>query len=176
MTAQERQAIHALMVRLADGERSAFSALAEALWPVLLSFSRRSLPTPEDAEDVAQDAFVKISTRLSEFDRSRDGVAWAFGIATHEILTHRTRTRRRREHVTTQLEAPSEDRPVDEALDTRRIEAAFQALVGDLSDDDRLALGLAGESSGPAPAAARKRKQRALGRLKALWRSIHGDV
>lgn len=177
MTAHERQALHALIVRLADGERSAFAELAEGLWPVLLSFTRRSLPTDEDAEDVAQEVFLRISTRLSEFDRSRDGVAWAFGIAAHEVLSHRARARRRRENAspTAGHEAASPGRPADVALDQHRVEAAFEALLGQLTDDDRESLGLSpgtGEARSPA---ARKRKQRALERLKALWRSIYGD-
>lgn len=178
MNKDERQAIHALMVRLADGERAVFRELADALWPPLLAFTGRSLGTREDAEDVAQQVFLRIASRLSEFDRTRDGVAWAFGIATHEVLTQRARLRRRREHGTPDAghDAAAPEPSAEEALDQARVEAAFSAIVGQLSEDDRRALGLLPATEALSPAAARKRKQRALDRLKALWRTIHGDA
>jgi hypothetical protein len=49
--------------------------------------------------------------------------------------------------------------------------------VGGLTHDDRVALGLAHAEPGVgAPAATlRKRRQRAPGRLRVIWRTIHGS-
>src|SRR6187455_916075 len=97
MNTAERKAIHDAMVRLSDGDRSQVRELLDALWPVLLAFVRRGVAQGQDAEDVAQETFLRICSRISDFDRSRDGLSWAFGIAKYEILTHRRRLRRRSE-------------------------------------------------------------------------------
>src|SRR5690349_3291617 len=96
MDSVRRKAIHEAMVRLSDGDRTAFDVLVDELWPVLLSFAN-GLGQRADAEDVAQEVFYKICSRISEFDRERDGASWAFGIASYEILTLRRRQQRRRE-------------------------------------------------------------------------------
>lgn len=166
-------------MRLADGDRRAFDVLLDELWPVLLSFAARGVGPGADAEDVAQEVFYRICARSADFDRTRDGVSWAFGIASYEILTHRKRMKRRREvHDETALggqvdRAASQEAALEEAELARALEQA----VGALTDEDREALGLAPGMSGAGPATpfARKRKQRALDRLRELWRSIHGD-
>lgn len=174
MTADDRQAIHDALVRLADGDRSAFHVLVDRLWPEVLAFTQRSLAHPADGEDAAQEVFLRISTRIAEFDRRRDGVSWAFGIATWEVLTQRKRRTRQRRVVNEPRERRADDEGADEVLHRRRVAAALEAVLGVLSDADRSALGL-NEGAPQLGAAARKRRQRALERLRAIWRSIHGE-
>jgi RNA polymerase sigma-70 factor (ECF subfamily) len=179
MDPTRRKAIYAAMVRLSDGDRSAFQALLDDLWPVILAFARRGVGHEQDAEDVAQEVFLRICSRISDFDRERDGLSWALGIAAYEIMTHRRRRQRRREVV----DPSGLQRHVDttasqeEAVMRQDLTAALMAAVGTLSDEDRAALGLLGEPAAiPATGAAlRKRRQRALDRLRAAWRRIHGE-
>ena len=178
MDTARRNAIHSAMVRLADGDRSALDALLDELWPVILAFARRGLDNAADAEDIAQETFFKICARISDFDPSRDGLSWAYGIASYEILTQRRRRQRRREVPAT---APLE-REVDPAtsqedalLDRERVQALERAILG-LDDADRCALGLAPDTQSPvAGATLRKRKQRALDRLRGLWRTLYDE-
>lgn len=81
MDAARRTAIHDAMVRLSDGDRAAFPVLLDQLWPVILSFVRRGVGQEADAEDIAQEVFFRICSRITDFDHSRDGLSWAFGIA-----------------------------------------------------------------------------------------------
>ena len=97
MDTARRKIIHDAMVRLSDGDRAAFDVLLDELWPVILSFAQRGVGSGADGEDIAQEVFFRICARIADFDRSRDGVSWAFGIASHEILTHRRKLQRRRE-------------------------------------------------------------------------------
>src|SRR5215475_10928006 len=97
MDAVRRKAIHDAMVRLSDGNRSAFDVLLDELWPVIVSFIERGVGPSADAEDVAQEVFYRVCSRIADFDPSRDGLSWAFGIASYEIMTHRKRAQRRRE-------------------------------------------------------------------------------
>ncbi len=180
MDTARRKTIHDAMVRLSDGDRSAFDVLLDELWPVVLSFAERGVGRGADAEDVAQEVFYRICSKIADFDRNRDGLSWAFGIASYEIMTHRKRRLRRREvHDETALftEAARGDSQ-EEMLIERELRVAFAQAAGALTDEDRVVLGLVPSAVGPGPAspAFRKRKQRALDRLRGLWRSIHGDA
>jgi RNA polymerase sigma-70 factor, ECF subfamily len=179
MDAARRKAIHDGMVRLADGDRSAFGVLVDELWPVILSFAERGVGKGPDAEDVAQEVFYRISARITDFDRTRDGLSWAFGIASFEIKTARQKRKRRREIYDDSTFASEADpaESQESLLLDRELVIAFEHAVGALTEDDRRALGLAAECEVPVvmSATVRKRKQRALDRLKNIWRSIHGE-
>jgi RNA polymerase sigma-70 factor (ECF subfamily) len=175
-----RKLIHDALVRLSDGDRSAMGLLVQELWPVVLSFAERGLAQSADAEDVAQEVFLKLCSRISDFDRDRDGLSWAFAIASYEIMTVRRRHQRRRETasvsdpaVTSRAhDAPSQE----EAAIQAELHALVLAAAGTLSDADRLTLGFVdGRGDGASNIALRKRKQRALDRLRAVWRKLDGD-
>ncbi len=174
MTPQRRQAIHQAMVQLSDGDRSAFPVLLDELWPVLLAFAVRGAGAV-DGEDVAQEAFYRLCAHISSFDRARDGLSWAFSICAREILTHHRRAARRRE-----VAAEASADPVDasaspeERLLREELLQALASAVGELSEDDRHAIVGAVDTSTP-PATQRKRRQRALERLRAVWRTLHGE-
>jgi RNA polymerase sigma-70 factor (ECF subfamily) len=177
MDAARRKAIHHAMVRLSDGDRTAFDVLLDDLWPVILSFAERGVGRGADAEDIAQEVFYKVCARIAEFDRSRDGLSWAFGIASYEIMTHRRRLQRRREvldeaSVAGQLDGAASQ---EEQLLAREIALAFEQAVGSLTEEDRVSLGLVDGTPDAAGATLRKRKQRALDRLRGIWRHIHGE-
>jgi RNA polymerase sigma-70 factor (ECF subfamily) len=179
MDAVRRKAIHDAMVRLSDGDRSAFDVLLDELWPVILSFAKRGVGGTADAEDIAQEVFSKICSRIADFDRGRDGLSWAFKIGSYEILTHRKRVRRRREvHDEQTLERePHDAASQDLLLEQREVAVAFETALGGLTEEERVTLGLVPPvaTSGPASPALRKRKQRALERLRRIWRGIYAE-
>jgi RNA polymerase sigma-70 factor (ECF subfamily) len=178
MEPTQRKSIHEAMVRLSDGDRSAFPVLVDDLWPVILAFARRGVGHQQDAEDIAQEVFVRICSRIADFDRARDGVAWALGIAAYEILTVRRRQQRRREQGGLFLDHYANDAATPEdSLIRQELAAAVTHAIGQLSNADRVSLGLVAEPAaviveGPT---LRKRRQRALDRLRAVWRNLHGE-
>jgi RNA polymerase sigma-70 factor, ECF subfamily len=178
MDAARRKAIHEAMVQLCDGDRAAVDLLVDQLWPVIFSFAQRSLGGQvADAEDIAQEVFYRICARISDFDRTRDGLSWAFGIASYEIMTQRRRSQRRREV------ARHDDLPTfvdgsasqEDQLMAREIQHAFAQVVGALTEEDRAALGLDRDAAAVGGARLRKRKQRALERLRGIWRQVYGE-
>jgi RNA polymerase sigma-70 factor, ECF subfamily len=178
MDAARRKTIHEAMLRLADGERSAMNVLVNDLWPVVLTFAERGLRHEQDAEDVAQEVFLRICSRISDFDPRRDGLSWAFGIASYEIMTQRRRRNRRKElSVARELDAHVDlsDSQEEVAIRSELVEAMAQA-VGELSDEDKRTLGLDVATAADLPAATlRKRRQRALDRLRLAWRRLYGE-
>jgi RNA polymerase sigma-70 factor, ECF subfamily len=178
MDLEGRKAIQGAILRLADGDRTAMPDLVEQLWPVLLSYAERGLRDAQAAEDVAQEVLFRISSRISELDRTRDPLSWAFGIATFEIMTQRKRRQRRRETLVGDAmpDSPAAAQSVEDAVIQAEVQAALSEALGQLSPDDVEQLGLNGPTRlGPATPAMRKRRQRALDRLRTIWRNIYGQ-
>jgi len=179
MDPARRSLINRALLRLADGDRSSFNILMDELWPVLLSFASRLIAERADAEDVAQETLIKVSSRIADYDRTRDGLTWVYAIAAYEIRTARRKQYRRRELATAEdIErfngpAPSTE---DVYLD-REIQRALNDALGTLGESDREALGLI-ELDAPAgevtAATVRKRRQRAVTKLRALWSQLYG--
>lgn len=176
MDAERRGRIQAWMIQFADGDRAAFQPLFDALWPVVLSFAARAVPSQADAEDAAQMTMLKVFSRIADFDRARDGLSWVLGIAGFEVMTLRKQRARRRESGPAALNGVPHDDGDAEALVMREeLRQAVLELVGELPDRDRAALAyaLAGQAP-PADETSRKRRFRALERLRAAWRRAHG--
>jgi RNA polymerase sigma factor (sigma-70 family) len=174
----DRAALQEELTALAGGDRTAFDPLFRRLWPLLRGFARRFLPT-HDADDAAQEALLRVFRRASEFDSSRDALAWILGIAAWQIRTHRTKARRRREDISDaapEREDPAAS-PEDQAAARERARRLARAL-GELSPADAVTLiaYARGERPDLPGATFRKRVERALTRLKRVtrWR-IHHD-
>ncbi len=173
MNAAERNRLHASMVRFADGERAAFRQVFDGLWPLCLSLATRSLADRADAEDTAQRSILKVFDRIVDFDRERNGVSWALTITAYEILTTRKQRSRRREDAR-EFEREDERPGADVQLVEHELLENVRALIGELSERDREALHaiLSGEKA--TGENERKRRFRAVERLRAAWRKAHG--
>jgi RNA polymerase sigma-70 factor (ECF subfamily) len=178
MNDSERGRINKALIRLADGDRDAFDIVFDGLWPPVLAFVSRALPDHPDREDVAQRTLLKVFARISDLDTNRDGVSWVFGIASFEIKTLRRQLQRRREtNAADSLEHMEVTTSSSEDLVIRAdLRAALADILVHLSEADREAL-LGAEddihTGRVTPAARRKRRQRALDRLRALWSKRH---
>jgi RNA polymerase sigma factor (sigma-70 family) len=163
------------MVRFADGERDAFRAVFDGLWPVLLAFARGMGLDEAEAEDAAQRALLKAFSRIADLDRDRDGVTWAVTIAGYEVLTSRKQRTRRRE-AAAEVSDVGDERPDPEQLAvTDDLRRAVRHAVGELDERDQLALAELLDDVGITPGeTARKRRFRALQRLRDLWRRAYG--
>jgi len=168
------------MTRLADGDRAAVPAVFRAVWPLVRRFAERALGerARADADDVAQQALLKVFSRAASFDSGRDALPWILSIVAWECRTLRTRARRRREVGEAALSALACGSVTpEEAAVERDLAAAAAAVLGELSPIDQEAVRalVAGtRPDGVAPATFRKRLERALGRLRLLWRTRHG--
>ncbi len=170
----DQQELSSLLVRLAEGERSAFSRLFELTWPRIYGVCL-SLLNEQDAGDAAQSAMEKILTRASEYDRTRPAAPWVLAIAAWECRTLRARARRRREVSDDELPRVQAEALAEDELIRRQLESAAVGVLQELSPTDRAALVAAfweGAQSAAAPAA-RKQRQRALERLRVAFRRLY---
>jgi RNA polymerase sigma-70 factor (ECF subfamily) len=176
MHADARARLQHALAALAGGERGAFDDVFALSWPVLRALATRLLGDDAEAEDAAQRALMKLFSRASCFDPERDALPWVATFAINEVRTVRARRRRR---ATTPLRLDQDDVPTVEGPETQLMRAELCAalldIVGTLTRADRVALGLeSAVECAIAGATARKRKQRALARLRTAWRRIHG--
>jgi RNA polymerase sigma factor (sigma-70 family) len=173
MNSAERQELSIMMARLAEGDREAFAAVFARLWPELRRFAGLSLRESAEADDVAQRALLSIMARAHDYDRERDALAWAIGIATWECRSARRRAYRRRETAAVPELASPMSSPEEAYLEADLRHAVSEVLAG-LTASEQAAL-LEGGDGSLAPATRRKRRQRALVRLREAWAKIHGE-
>ena len=172
--------LDALMARLADGDRSAFTQVFALLWPATERLCQSLLHNPADAADAAQEAMQKILERApSDYDRERPALPWALALAGWECRTLLRKRQRRREAPEATSPEPASEHPEQQFVQRDLSRAALEAL-GELSDLDRDALfeaywdHAAGDAASELPATLRKRRQRALARLRDAFRRLYG--
>lgn len=176
MDAEARAALGAAVARLAGGDRSAQVPIFRAVWPVLCEFCRRMLRDTADAEDAAQRALVRVFEQAIDYDLERDALTWAVQLALWECRSQlRRRTRAREKELDAEALRVIDARPPPDAVAERlELDLALVAALASLPDADRRALVEAVQEN-VAPATWRKRRERALSRLRIVWRSVHGS-
>lgn len=175
-----RAEIQASMVLYADGHRDAFQPLFQRLWPLVYEFTRRALAGAADAEDAAQSALLKVSSRVADFDRERDALGWVLGIAYYEVLTLRRKRQRRREDHKDTLDAASQGVSGEDTVIAKELFQALETSLSQLPAPDReLLLAVVhddGTRDDVKSSTTRKRKQRARERLRTVWRRLYGSL
>jgi RNA polymerase sigma-70 factor (ECF subfamily) len=174
--AAQRTQLNAAMTRLQRGERAAADEVFARLWPVLRAFAARWLAGSAQAEDVAQQALLKVFSQAADFDVSRDALTWALEVAVWECKSERQRVARSRADGWSDAadRAPSPSTPEGEVESAELTRALGEAVAG-LPEADRAEVLRVVRDEAAGDAAARKRRQRALERLKRLWRTLHGE-
>jgi RNA polymerase sigma-70 factor (ECF subfamily) len=173
--AARRNQLNQAMARLARGDRAAADEVFAALWPVLKAFAGRWLSGSPQAEDVAQQALLKVFRQAPSFDTSKDALTWALEVTVWECRTERKRVARSRARDGEAHEVPAPTTP-ERALEEAELARALEEAMAGLSERDREEVARVVREEAAGDAASRKRRQRALERLRALWRTLHGDA
>ena len=137
--------ISLLLARVAGGDRKAFADLYEATAPKLYGIVLRILRRRDEADEVAQDVYVKIWQRAGDFDPARASpITWMATIARNRALDEVRRAR-----VDTVSDEIALDRAADPGrsalaeveadADMRQLETCLAALDGDRGSMVRLA-------------------------------------
>jgi RNA polymerase sigma-70 factor (ECF subfamily) len=134
-----------LIRNVLDGQTEQFRPLVNRHGQVVQQFVAHIIPSPEDAEEVTQDALVKAFQSLHRFDAERASFrTWLLRIAYHTALK-RLRHESRKRWVRTEI-GPEElhDLDTDELLNdtTNQRIALLQQAVSQLAPDDQMLLSL----------------------------------
>ncbi len=159
------------MQRYAEGDDSAFAVLYDHLAPRLLPYLRRRVQDDALAEDLLQQAFLRLHRARGSFSPGASVVPWAFAIA-RRVLLDGLRTRRRHPEapLASARETPAPDDPerrVSLMQDVRRLQHGLAALPDAWRDAfelvrlDGLALADAASVLGTTAAAVKMRAHRA---------------
>lgn len=119
---QAREATHELIRRAQAGEETAFAELLRGHQRRAWRVARNMLPSDEDAEDVTQEAFMRVFRSLERFDFQHDFSTWLYRIVTNlaiDLLRKRrpaVSTTRPLDDEETEMEPvdPRDARPSDE--------------------------------------------------------------
>ena len=100
---------------LQANDPAAYEALVEAFAEPIYRLAYRIVHSPEDAEDVLQETFLKAYLHIHKF-QGRSGLkTWLYRIATHEALAVLRRRKRKIDAATVPIEMdsnPEEERPL----------------------------------------------------------------
>jgi RNA polymerase sigma-70 factor (ECF subfamily) len=109
-----------LLVRLRDGERAAFAPLVKRYERELFGYLRRYLGDDDLADDVFQNTFVQVFSKIRQYEPGRAAKPWLYAIATNQAIDAlRRRNRRSADRPAETVSAPDEDgeaRPLFELL------------------------------------------------------------
>ena len=81
-----------LVIECKDGERKAQKALFDALAPKMMAVCLRYMGKREDAEDVLQEGFVTLFTKLESYQGTGSFEGWARKIFVNTALMHLRKT------------------------------------------------------------------------------------
>ncbi|MDZ4773241.1 MAG: sigma-70 family RNA polymerase sigma factor [Planctomycetota bacterium] len=122
LEAREIALDHALIRRAQTGDEHAFSDLVTRHQQRAWRVARNLVPTDEDAQDLAQEAFVRVFKSIASFDFDHAFTTWLYRIVTNLAIDH---LRRRRP--VTSTTAGEDDEAGFDIVDTR-IAGPSQAL------------------------------------------------
>jgi RNA polymerase sigma-70 factor (ECF subfamily) len=121
-----------LIVRARAGDTQAWGDLYREYAPAIFRFSRRALPSKEDAEDATMEIFMKLRDKLSQYDPTRSFTAWLYKVAANHCwdLLRRRRARHDKDMEDVDdlpLEAP-EPNQLERLIEERTSEEVRKAL------------------------------------------------
>jgi RNA polymerase sigma-70 factor (ECF subfamily) len=122
-----------LIERCRQGDPDAFEPIVERYQRLLFTVALRMLGNHDEANDAAQNAFVKAYEKLDTFDASRRFFSWIYRILLNECLNVR-RDRHPHEQLTPEL--ATVDSPVEQLENAER-RRRVQAAVRDLPHEQR---------------------------------------
>ncbi len=144
---QDRDDDVRLMLAFAAGDEAAFAALFERWSRPLLRYLERLVREAAVAEELVQEAFVRIHRARESYRPEARFSTWLYRIATHLAWNELRRPRRRVPHESVDgeesapLAAPGV--PVDELVHARRVSAEVEGALAALPERQRAALWLA---------------------------------
>jgi len=127
MTTADSDALdRADMERLARGQDAALSDLMERHAPGIFRFLCRMLANEDDANDLAQEAFVRVYQHRAGFKRGVKFTPWLYTIAAN-LARNQIRWRTRHPNVSLEAEASDGAPPLREALPATTITPSQEA-------------------------------------------------
>lgn len=131
-----------LMARVAGGDRAAYAALVDWHLDRVLAVAQRVLGSRSDAEDVAQEVFLRVWTRAAEWQPGRARLStWLYRV-TVNLCIDRQRRRPAHREIEDAVELPDPAAGAEEALAARQRQLLVEQAVAELPERQRSAVAL----------------------------------
>jgi RNA polymerase sigma-70 factor (ECF subfamily) len=136
------QQAQALMVALGKGERAALARLIALFGPGVQRYAAQNLRQPQEAEDVAQEVFLRIWAQARRYDPARGAVStWIYKIAVNLCIDRNRRGGLRRFLGLEAAPEVADDAPgPEEVTGARRRLARTREALATLPDRQRQAI------------------------------------
>lgn len=125
--------------RILDGDESQYKVLIDKYKSYAFTLALNVLNSQEDAEEVAQDSFIKAFKSLSKFNRQSKFSTWFYRIVTNTAITRRRKNRIVGEDIDKARSLGFDAKSTLESEDKQKFVRQGMAL---LSDQDRLVVSL----------------------------------
>jgi len=122
----------ALMLRVREGDRSAFETLVEKYKQPVVNLVARTIGDLTEAEDVAQHVFVQVYKSAHRYEVTAKFSTWLFTIARNLSLNEIRRRSRHRADSLDETFSDDDEHPMRQAPDTRSFGPTDQLLQGEL--------------------------------------------
>lgn len=135
----EREKDEDLMTRLASGEKSCLAELIHRHQEKAMRLAYRVLGNWADAEDIAQQAFIRVFRSAGKFGGKSTFSTWFYRIIVNLCIDHRRRHKRRLVPLEVIEDQPSND-PDSDNLAKQEIAGAVRRAVHKLPERQRIAV------------------------------------
>jgi RNA polymerase sigma-70 factor (ECF subfamily) len=135
-----------IIKRVLSGEAEAFEPLVEANQALVYNLALKMLANPEDAYDMAQEAFLKAFRSLSGFKMQSSFSSWLYRITANICLDFLRKNKRRQETPLAVSDGEDEERELElpdyryspeTELERKELRAALDRAVAALSAEQR---------------------------------------
>ncbi len=143
MTSQQRMAEAEFIARARDGDDLAFQKVVEAFQGPVFNLCYRMLGNAQEAEDAAQETFLKAYRNLRRYDPDRKFVNWILSIASNHCVD---RLRRRRLQLISldewlpRFESPAPNPGPEETMANHEFQDDVREILEQLGATDRAAI------------------------------------
>lgn len=117
------------ITKIKDGDREAFTFLYKRYWPKVYNFTNLYILSPDAAEEVVQDVFIKLWENRADLDEEKNFDGYLFIITRNLIFNRSRQDFNRMLYQTTLFEAIEEPTSVEEELETADLRRHINALI-----------------------------------------------
>lgn len=129
-----------LVAQVQAGSDAAFDELMQRYTRPVVNFAYRMLVNADDADDVAQEVFVRVYRNIGAYRPRTKFSTWLFALTRNACID---RVRYRQRHPTEPFDSVPEPATASYEIETRETGEQIAAAVADLPEDQRTAIVLA---------------------------------
>src|SRR5580693_5361273 len=105
LPAASPDAIETVIERCLQGDQSAWDLIVRQHWRKVFNVAYKFVGTHDEAEDLAQDIFLKIFKSLDTFDRRANFQTWLISVSRNLCIDHYRSVRKERETINRDVDA-----------------------------------------------------------------------